>query len=277
VVILTSAEKNVIRTISPNDEMFAGSKTETAYFETGRSALDSIQIALNAAQKSAADVRRILDLPCGHGRVLRYLRGAFPQAEITACDILRDGVDFCAHTFGAVPVYSHHDPAKIPLEDSVFDLIWVGSLFTHLDTDLWLRFLTVFQATLRPGGVLIFSTHGDDAYRKMITGTFNYRIPYFRKSVILHNYQRKGFGYVKYEDSDSYYGLSLSSPAWVLTQVAKLPELRLIHFAETSWGRFHDCFTCVRDPDRPRMQANVSISLLLKHKIRDLLNRYRVS
>ena len=62
-----------------------------------------------------ADVKRILDLPCGHGRVLRYLSAAFPEAEITACDIMREGVDFCASTFGAIPVYSQDDPQQIPL------------------------------------------------------------------------------------------------------------------------------------------------------------------
>src|SRR5215470_6242471 len=127
-------ELEIIRTISPNERMAPGDKGH--YFRVGLSALESIRVSLQAAGKSAADVRHILDLPCGHGRVLRYLKAGFPAAEITACDLMRDGVDFCASTFGAVPVYSHDDPAKIPLGHNVFDLIWVGSLFTHFDADL---------------------------------------------------------------------------------------------------------------------------------------------
>ena len=47
----------------------------------------------------------MLDFACGHGRVMRTLKAAFPDALLTACDIDRDGVDFCARTFGAAPVY----------------------------------------------------------------------------------------------------------------------------------------------------------------------------
>ena len=259
----------IIRTISPNDEMFAGKDVE--YFAVGQSALDCIRIGLQAAQKSPAEVRRILDLPCGYGRVLRYLRAAFPQAEITACDILRDGVDFCASTFAAVPVYSHDDPAKIPLEHDAFDLIWVGSLFTHLDADLWSRFLGLFQALLRPGGALIFSTHGHGAYRNMITQSFDYGIPYYRKTVILYNYERRGFGYVTYPGSRGYYGLSLSNPTWVLAHLARFRDLRLVHFAERSWANHHDCFVCVRNPDSPQTPANVSTFQFLKHKTKNAL------
>ena len=264
---LVFRESNVIRTISPNEEM--PTQDIEIYFSAGRSAVACINLAMNAAQKSASDVRRILDLPCGHGRILRYLKAAFPEADITACDIRRDAVDFCASTFGAVPVYSHDDPAKISLEHNVFDLIWVGSLFTHLDVDLWSSFLSLFRSVLHPSGVLVFSTHGYDAYRRMVTGSFEYGIPYYRKTAILYNYERNGFGYVKYPGSKSYYGLSLSDPFWVLTHVAKVGGLRVVCFSEKGWVNFHDSFACVRDPDWQQPLANVSPYLYLKHRIRD--------
>jgi SAM-dependent methyltransferase len=62
------------------------------YFYCGRSALGAIRLALAAAGTSK--VRSILDLPCGHGRVLRVLKAAFPEAELHACDLDRTGVDF---------------------------------------------------------------------------------------------------------------------------------------------------------------------------------------
>lgn len=131
---MSVSEDQVIRAISPNDEMFnAWGRDEASYHAVGRAGLDCVLRALDAAGKPMEEVHRVLDLPCGHGRVLRYLRAAFPEAEITACDLLRDGVDYCAATFGAVPVHSHEDPVRIPLERNAFDLIWVGSLLTHLD------------------------------------------------------------------------------------------------------------------------------------------------
>ena len=96
-------------------------------------------------------------MPCGHGRVLRTLRAAYPQAEIVACDIDTDGVDFCAKTFDAIPVYSKENPEEIDLRRK-FDLIWVGSLFTHIRDERWPEFLSFFSRVLAPGCVLIFTT-----------------------------------------------------------------------------------------------------------------------
>ena len=100
-----------------------------------------------------------LSCPVVTDRELRYLKAGFPDAALTACDIDRDGVDYCVSTFGARGVYSFADPAQITLSER-FDLIWCGSLVTHLDVRGWQSFLKFFYEHLEPRGVLIFSTHG---------------------------------------------------------------------------------------------------------------------
>src|SRR5262245_10124406 len=95
------SENDVVRTISPDEEMSRSKWGEPGYHRVGQSALHCIRLSLEAAGKDPAEVRSILDLPSGHGRVLRYLKAAFPDAALTACDLSRDGVDFCAATFGA--------------------------------------------------------------------------------------------------------------------------------------------------------------------------------
>jgi SAM-dependent methyltransferase len=270
--VLALTHNDIIRTISDEDEMYSGN--EDRYFNVGRSALANICLALEHAQKPAADVKRILDLPCGHGRVLRHLRGAFPRAEITACDIVRSGVDFCTSTFGATPAYSQDDPDKIPLENDQFDLIWVGSLFTHLDSNLWLRFLKKFRSLLRPGGILVFTTHGRRVCLKMIAGMMimkpmYYGLSYRRKLPVLYNYARKGFAYTTYvPDSDYYYGVSLSHPAWVISEVDKVGELRPVHYSEASVDNHHDCFSFVRDPDCKPHQPSTKHDGFKKYKLR---------
>jgi SAM-dependent methyltransferase len=238
-------EHDVVRTISQNEQMPAADIE--IYLSAGRSAIDCISLALHAAKKDVQSITNILDLPCGHGRVLRYLTAGFPHAEITACDIMHDGVDFCATTFGANPVYSSDNPCEISLEYAAFDLIWVGSLFTHLDADLWSAFLYLFRSLLRPDGLLVFTTHGYDAYRRMVYDTFDYGISVHQRLDIISSYEQHGFGYVKYPTSDSYYGLSLSDPAWALRRIAELGGLRIVCFAEKCWVNFHDMFVCSRD------------------------------
>ena len=102
---------------------------------------------------------RILDLPSGHGRVLRYLKAEYPDARLTACDIHPDAVDFCAQVLGATPIYGQAHPNEMEFQDK-FDLIWCGSLLTHLDVPMWHEFLGLFESLLEVGGLLIFTTHG---------------------------------------------------------------------------------------------------------------------
>lgn len=264
-------EAGVSRDISPNDRMLDTVSGERAYYSVGRSAIRCIMDSLHGASKSPSEVRRVLDLPSGHGRVLRYLKVAFPQAAITACDLLRDGVDFCASTFGAVPVYSHAEPDQIPLERNSFDLIWVGSLFTHLDSELWLKFLNGFHSWLRPGGLLVFTTHGQQACRDMKLYARDYGISYWRRTSVLFAYERTGFGYATYAGSDSY-GICLTHPAWVVRQVAKIPEMRVVHFSEKSWAGFQDIFACIRDPDWQSELDRVATLTYLRHRVLDALN-----
>lgn len=265
-------DSDVSQEISPNDEMFsAGSAgNESRYFGVGRSALKRINYSLEAAQISPIAVKRILDLPCGHGRVLRYLKSAFPEAEITACDLLRDGVDFCASTFGAIPVYSNEDPTKISLERNSFDLIWVGSLLTHFDSNQWPDFLNFFRDCLRPGGVMVFTTHGRETYRRIVEDSSYYHLPYWRNTAVVYGYERSGFGYANYSSSNIY-GISLCEPAWVCTQLARLSDIRLVHFSESSWDNHHDVFACVRDPNWQMQSLPISNFTFRRHQVTEFV------
>lgn len=239
-----SAEDRLDRTISPNDGMLDGD--EPHYFSAGRSGILNIKRALACALENVAAPRRILDFPCGHGRVLRYLRAEFPQAEITACDLLRDGVDFCAATFGAIPVYSDSHPSRIPLPRNAFDLIWVGSLFTHFDAPRWPIFLPFLRNLLQPGGVLVFSTHGRHSLKILTEQPQVYDLDHSRRDQLLKQCERTGFGYVDYPTHREY-GISIAVPAWVCSLVTSIPELRLVGLSERSWDDHHDVCTCVRD------------------------------
>ena len=68
---------------------------EAYHGDLGRVLATDVVLAISNSGETE-EVARLLDLPCGHGRVMRYLRAAFPRAEITGCDLLRDGVDHCA-------------------------------------------------------------------------------------------------------------------------------------------------------------------------------------
>ena len=236
------AVEDVIQEISPNDTMLVP-KWPSHYFAQGRSALHCIEVARQAA--GPAEVRTILDLPCGHGRVLRWLKAAFPDAAITACDLVRDGVDFCAQTFGAIPAYSAECPEEIPVYGP-FDLIWCGSLLTHLDQDRWPGFLSFFHSVLAPHGLFVFTAQGRESVRWMRSGKFNYGIN--DVPAILRAYDECGFGYQEYPaDALRNYGITLTSPSWVIGQIFRQPGLRLVHYIERGWDNHQDVVACVRE------------------------------
>ena len=224
--VLGERAMNLKREISPHDEMYDGLRG--MYLQQGVAALMRVKRAMRLA--SLRDASRILDLACGHGRVLRFLGAAFPEAELTACDINRDGVDFCAATFDAKPVYSDADPSKIPLQGE-FDLVWVGSLFTHLDRARWLDFLSFAVDKVASGGVLVFTTLGplhSPALRDF--GLVDDQI-----GAILDDYERDGFGFQNYVDNADW-GLTVCSEEFVVSAIESRPEVRLLDYAPSNWG-----------------------------------------
>ena len=213
------------------------------YFQWGEMALRCIRLAMAAARKT--EVRNILDIPCGHGRALRYLAAAFPHARLTACDLDRDGVDFCARTFGAQPVYSDVDPRLVEF-DGKFDLIWVGSLFTHLPEERWNHFLEAFTSWLQPGGLLVFSTHGREIARCIRAHKVHYGgLAAGEADNLVTEYEAHGFSFRPYTDRPGY-GISLSSLAWICTELQRHPALQLVMLKERGWFNHHDAVACVR-------------------------------
>src|SRR5919201_3770682 len=71
--VFSAVRRPVVRDIAAGEQMPADDVP--GYLATGESALKAVRLALLAAR--AAEPRSILDLPCGHGRVLRWLAAAF--------------------------------------------------------------------------------------------------------------------------------------------------------------------------------------------------------
>lgn len=234
----------IIPDISPNDLMYCGNKEH--YYSVGQSALDCINLALFAAGRDFKNIKKILDFPSGYGRVLRFLKAFFDDADVTACDVERDAVDFCYKVFGARPVYSSKRPADIYMTDR-FDLIWCGSLLTHLDFNLWPEFFIFFNSVLNNGGVLVFTTHGRYCAQLMRTRNFTYGLDSHRLRMLLEDFERNGFGFVSYENDDNY-GISLTLPSYVLALLQKISDLKLLIYLERGWDSHHDVIGCIKAP-----------------------------
>ncbi|MGH9904925.1 MAG: class I SAM-dependent methyltransferase [Pyrinomonadaceae bacterium] len=225
--------------ISSGDGMYAGDGAQ--YFKVGLSAIRCIEGAMDAAGITSPGW--VLDLPCGHGRVLRYLIQRFPDSMFAAADVDRRGVDFCARMFGASGIYAE---TGVPGFSSgqQFDLIWCGSLVTHLDKAGIHGLLESFERHLLPGGLVILTAHGDRAIQKMLNREFDYGVAPGLIQSLISSYREDGFGFADYPGYHGY-GVSLSSPDWIRGLTRKF-GLNEVYFRAHGWDDHQDVYGLVK-------------------------------
>jgi hypothetical protein len=231
----------VITEISPLDREYRDHPKQ--YFLWGQRAVHCLRRAMLAGGRDEAG--SILDLPSGHGRSLRAIRAAFPDARITAWDLARDAVDFCARVFGAIPVHGQPDPAANTLAER-FDLIWCGSLFSHVDAHHWQGFLRLLSGRLSPRGLLVLTTRGRRIAGLMRTGRSRFGLTFGEVRVLLDVFGRDGFAHLEGGPGGAE-GVSLASPAWVCSQLERFPNVRLVGFTEGGYGD-DDVIACIGEP-----------------------------
>lgn len=218
---------------SIRDEMLQGS--EEHYMLVGSSALAAIQAVARVWRKS--EFESILDFGCGHGRVLRWLRAAYPNAAVVASDISEDGIAFCAEKFAATPWLSTIDIGKLSTSTK-FDLIWAGSVITHLPESSARILLSKFISWLRPGGIVVFSSHGRAALRAQLYGPIDYLMA-GNRSTAISGYYRDGYGYADFPNSPGY-GASFVRIDWYWRFFEGIPDVDLVGVTERAWDFHHD-------------------------------------
>lgn len=243
---------NVAKSISDAELMLIRENEQayidSLYFYGGRSALKVCVDAL--IQANAQLPNQILDFPCGHGRALRFFRAAFPQADIYASDLLEDGVEFCKTQFAAKGFRSHKDFSQVDFP-TYNDLIWCGSLLTHVDDRRAKILIERLFQSLAPNGLLLFSIHGR-AYTRHLNA-ISPMLKSYEWDTVVRDYHRTGYGYHIYaghpELEKMDYGISLTSPNWIYENVIHCNDDRvLLFFAEKGWHGQQDVVAIQRKP-----------------------------
>jgi len=221
-----------------NDDSFYNS-SKGHYISVGLSALENIERALRLSGLSLQDIKSCLDFPCGYGRITRFLRAELPEwAVLDVCDIVPEAVDFCRKEFGSTPILSQEDISKVILPRR-YDLIWIGSLLTHLDKKGFSDALTLAASSLVEHGILVFTTHG--CYSLEILDS--YGIPDMDRNDVEKQLQGSGFYYSPYP-GESNYGISLNTEDYVRSLIEKdLPtKLMPLFFERRGWDSHQDVF-----------------------------------
>ncbi len=109
-----------------------------------------------------------------------------------------------------------------------------------------MKFLQFFAGRLEPGGLLVFTTHGRYFAESLAANSDlrSFRMGPASRAEMLADYEDRGFGYQAYAE-DPEYGLSISSPSWVMASLARFAtELRVVSYTERAWRGTHDIVAC---------------------------------
>jgi len=233
--------------IHPDDDMFHGSPEH--YYSVGKQMTDFVVRAVSLAK---ADDARVLELPCGYGRVTRHLRLCFAPDRLDVADIMKPAVDFCVTEFG---VTGHHvrEPVYefLGLKDDSYDVAAMGSLITHLSNNNSRTVMRKFFAKLRAGGVAVVTTHGEKS-REILGASDCYQVGEEARQHLLSAYDAGEYGFVNYRVDHSLeaktvdyigdsYGIAMIPKTWVI-DVCRENGLTILDHIPGGWDGHQDVF-----------------------------------
>jgi FkbM family methyltransferase len=206
------------------------------YLSCGASSINIVWSSIQLAEPT--DVRSVLDFGGAYGRSLRWLRAAFPQADVAVAEIMPEAIAFCEASLGATNCWLSGMDIDALTAPMTYDLIWAGSVLTHLSADDNRRLLRKFVNWLSPGGVAVVTTHGRRVAARE-TGKGYIAHPLWQK--ILIGYRDAGFGYSDYHGQPGW-GVSIATPTWMMNAMEEIPGTRIVSAAESAWDRHQDVY-----------------------------------
>ena len=211
-----------------------------SYRARAQNVIDEIDATLRVAGRSFEDVGRWLDFGSGYGRVIRFLVERVPRDRVVACDVVREGVDFCSAEFGVRALYSTADLTRLRL--GAFDFVYAVSVLSHLNERNSRALLRVLGESLVPDGILLVTTHGRWSVEHPETYGEEYVV---RAEEIRDETERHGMHFLPYlYTSGDAYGMAWHTKEWVVETMRELHrgELELLRFAPHGLDGHQDVF-----------------------------------
>ncbi len=132
------------------------------FVQAGAQAFEELQVALGATCENPAAFSRCLDFGCGSGRIARHFTGCAWLSDLVGIDIDEEAVAWARRLVPGAKFLVTAAKPPTPLPSGAFDMAYAASVFTHFDEEMQLSWLGEMRRLLRPGGLLLASTHSPE-------------------------------------------------------------------------------------------------------------------
>ena len=145
----------------------AGTADVDWFLESGRLAAETVQASLARQGRRIDELGALLDFGCGCGRVTRRWVD-LDRTAVHGADANEQAVAWCRANLPFARFVSNGLAPPLRYADESFDLVYTLSVFTHLPEHLQLAWMRELERLLRPGGLLLLTTHGE-RYRERLS------------------------------------------------------------------------------------------------------------
>jgi SAM-dependent methyltransferase len=147
--------------VPPADLWVGYGRNAEEYLVSGKSDIATLADVLGRSGYEVKGAKRVLELGCAAGRMLRHVPEVAPGAECWGTDISADCMRWCRDNLSPPMHFALTTMVpSMPFPDGHFDLVFCGSVFTHIE-DLEQSWLLELGRILAPGGRLYLTIHDE--------------------------------------------------------------------------------------------------------------------
>jgi SAM-dependent methyltransferase len=202
------------------------------YLADGWRTLSELQRVLDGVGRNLYRCPSFLEFAAGHGRFTRHLAPALPPGALTVSDVVAGSVDFLRRHWGVNGFYSAAAPQAVQFPKR-YEIVFVLSLFSHLPESTWQAWLAALYEAVAPGGVLVFTTHGEKS--ALLSGV---------------DWGTSGFAFFAASESQALggteYGTTFASPWYVQGAIAAAASAARVTHIPTAFWSYQDAWLLQR-------------------------------